>query len=398
MADIDTDDGTIEPDDFDVEAAVNDPALGAGDDAPEDAAPAPTGDDYEDVFREEPPPEPVVDANGRLHSPDGKFAKKAEAPADAGASPSQDPASDAAPVAGEPPADPFATWAPFTFKADGVEATIDGIRANETHVVIPRTVWDSEFRPKHLANREAWQEERGQWQQRIQQAETAAQMAQRQRSEREDYAQAIIAQHNALMSDPAKLAAFFEDFERQAPILQARIEADTYRSQLQQRQQTEQQARAAAEYEQLFERSADAYEADMRSLLKDPKYAPLATDEEELTDLLAELWNPALVLLDPRGGAPTLNRAPILEQLDRRVAFLTRRQSTWQKTAHAEATNKAAVTSPVTTPRTVAPAKTAPKTTAPSRRPTAPALAAARRITQEDRDSWGKDYESVFED
>lgn len=396
------DDTLVDPDDQDIDGAVA--ALG-GDDAA-DTAPADAASDtsYDDVFEDTPDP------GDQPRGPDGRFLPKEETPQ----APAPTAGASAAPPAGPlgapppaPPPDPYADWQPFPFKADGVEATIDGIRANETHIVIPRAVWDSEFRPKHLANREAWQQERQQWQQRIQQAEGYAQQAVQEHAERVHRADAIVAQFNDLIANPDKFAAFLDDFERQAPILQARIDADVARKESAQLKAAQQREVQQAEYDRLITQSADLFEQDVTALLKDAKYAGLATSDDERNELLMELWDPQLILIPDRDypeyglrrGVPAVNRDAVTQLLDRRAAFLARRQSTWQQTAHAEARNAAAVASPATTPRTVPAAKPGPRTPAPpARRPPSQPAPLSRRITDEDREAWEKDYASVFDE
>lgn len=406
MADTENDELT-DPTDDEIEGAL----AVIGDD-PEAAPPPDASDDgYGSVLDEDEaqaPPEEGAQPRG----PDGKFVKKdepppdeatkpenatPEAPADAGASPSQEAA----------PADPFAGWSPFTFKADGVEASIAGIVANDTHVVIPRAVWDSEFRPKHLANREAWQGERQQWQQRIQQAEGYAQQVEAQRTERELQAEAILREHAALMEDPNRLQAFLADFERQAPIMQARIEAQTYKAQLDQRAQAEKAARDREDYEAMYQRSADAFERDVRAMLADTKYAGLTSNDDEITDLLAEIWNPQLVLIPNRDvpelgyrrGEPIANRERITELLDRKAAFLMKRQAAWQQATQAVTRNAAAVAPPATSPRTAKPSTpTKPPAAPPVRAAKAPAPPArAYRTTDEDKEAWSNDYAGLLD-
>lgn len=391
------DEQETDPTDDDIEGALS--ALG-GEDA---AAPAPEESDagYAEVLEDEPASE-----GDQPRGPDGKFLSKEtpppdpatpdatktpEAPADAGASSSQ------------APADPFAGWAPFTFKADGVESTLAGVVANDTHVVIPRAVWDTEFRPKHLANREAWQGERQQWQQRIAQAEQYARQVETTKAEREQQAEAVLAEFSHLIGDPARLQEFLADFERNAPIMQARIEAQTYKAQLEQRARAEEAQRSQTEYQAMYERSADAFERDVRGMLADTKYAGLAANEEEVTDLLAELWDPHLVLIPNRDvpelgyrrGEPVANRERLTELLDRRAAFLMKRQAAWQQAAQTTTRNAAAVAPPATSPRTAKPSTPSKPTSAPpvraaKPRPVPPVT--AHRITDEDREAWANDY------
>jgi hypothetical protein len=398
-------DDDVQPDEMDGVLAN----LSDGDDAA--AVDTDAGDDYADVFAEDTGP-PRDDA--------GRFAKRDADPPDPNAKPTAEateapsPADGASALGEAAPVDPFAEWQPFTFKADGVEATLEGIRANDTHVVIPRDVWDSEFRPKYLANRDAWQEERNGYRAQVQQATAFARQAAEERSAREARAEAVIGEFEKLMQDPDQLVAFLQDFERQAPILRAQLDAEEARSMLAQRDRAEQAQRVEAEREQLFARGTDTFEQECIALLKDTKYSGLALNDDERDELLAEIWEargPQLVRIADRDypeyglrrGDMTVDRETLTELFDRRAAYLAKRITKAASVTTAEQKNAARVASPATHPQTTKPAgakgKPAP---ASNTRRTAPAPVdhsrVSTRLTDDELDALDRDFASVFDE
>jgi hypothetical protein len=379
-----------------------------GDDA--STAETEAGDDYAEVFAED---------DGPPRNPDGTFAKRegADPPDPATDKPAEATTEAPSPdgASALPAVDPFAEWQPFTFKADGVEATLEGIRANDTHVVIPRAVWDTEFRPKYLANRDAWQEERNQYRAQVQQATAFARQAQEEKSAKEARAEAIIGEFEKLIGDPDALAQFAADFERNAPILRAQLEAQEARALLAQREHAEQAQRAEVEREQLFARGTDTFEAACIDLLKDTKYSGLVLNDDERDELLAEIWEargPQLVRVADRDypeyglrrGDMTVDRETLTELFDRRAAYLAKRITKATSVTTAEQRNAARVASPATHPQTTKPAggKGKPATAPPARRkapePFADYGRVSTRLTDEEDDALTRDLMSVFDE
>lgn len=381
-----------ELDDIDVDGAVAElddqqtPAPDAGVSAiQEDERPGDYAAEADDVVAED---DGAVGEQPR--GPDGKFLSKPEA---AAAEPT-DPAAAAAAAAAELP-DPFAAYSPFQFRVDGTDVNLDGIRANDTHVVIPRELWQRELMPNYLGSREAWQEQRGQWTQREREYQQAIQQEQLERK-------AVVDEFNALISDPQRLQQFLTDFERELPVLQQKLRADAAERQLHAQQYRLQQQQQQAEYSHAFEAGTTAFEAECVSLLKDPAFSALAASPEERDDLLAEIWTlggPQHVLIDARGQV-SIDKDWLQQQFARRASVLARREAQWRKVSTTEQRNAAAVAPPATSPRTAPiPKANGSKPATPNRRP-APRQApvtAPPRITDEMREQFKNDYASILD-
>jgi hypothetical protein len=376
------DDELIDPDDADIESAVAD--LESPDAPAADAGASDFSEGYDDAADEV-----AFEEAGQPRGPDGKFLPKAEAAAPVAADPN------AAPAVPESVVDPFAGYNPFAFKIDGTDVALEGIRANETHVVIPRDVWDQQLRPTYLANRESWQQERGSWKQREHGYQQQIQHAQ-QRSD------AIVSEFNALIADPDRLQAFVQDYERQLPILQAQMRADAAERQLWSQHQEQQRQQQEAEYQQVFAAGTDAFEAEAVALLKDPMFASIApTSDDERDELLADIWQtmgPQLVLVGD-GNRVSIDKDTLTQQLTKRAQFVARREQKWKSATTTEQRNAAAIASPATSPQTAPIPKGSKPSTAP-KRPMAPKAPGAdvHRITDEDRETWRNDFASAFDD
>jgi hypothetical protein len=389
MAD-DTD--LIDPDEDDIEAAVADldtetETSGAADNA---ALAVSVDADVDAVLDEA--DGVAAPSDGPARGPDGKFIPKAEA------APAPEAAATEPPVVPETaPVDPFAALAPFPFKVDGTDVNLDGIRADDRYIHIPRELWDRELRPNYLGSRQAWQQERAQWQQQqrgFQQQVTASQQR----------ADAIVNEFNALISDREKLIGFVENFEREGPLLMERMRADAAVRQLQQYNEQIAEQQRAREYEDTLNRGADAFEQAAVELFKDPAFAVLApANDDERDDLLAEIWRaggPAMVrIFEDRSIA--VDRDALMQDFQRRAQFIQRREAKWREASTTEQRNKAAVSPPATSPQTAPiPGKQAVrKPLAAAKAPTRAAEPVpAHRITDEMREQWKNDFASVFDD
>lgn len=375
----------IDPDADDIEAAVADldqeqeatDAVASDVSASDDV-----GADIDDVLDED---------EGQPRGPDGKFLPKAEKAAED--APAVDPN---APVVPEPAAvDPFAGYNPFAFKVDGTDVALEGIRANDTHVVIPRELWDRELRPNYLGSRQAWQQERGQWQGRERQY-------QQQMAATEERARAVVDEFNALIADPNKLLQFVENYERELPLLQQKMRADAAERQIRAVQEQQQAIQQQQQYQALEQAGADALEAEVIALLKEPAFASLAATDDERDDLLVELWQTKAkhwIQVTPDNRVGGIDRESLQSELSRRAQFIARREARVREALTTEQRNKAAVASPATSPRT-APIPKATRTTPAARKaPTSrPAQAQAHRITDEMREQWREDFASVFDE
>lgn len=171
----------------------------------------------------------------------------AEAPADSEASsaPTEPTAAEAASADGSPdgspdaPAEPTAAAPPlttegftpppgdpFTFTVDGQQVAVDGAVVAGDYIVIPKTVWDRQIRPNHLADRRVWREKERAY-------STALQEAQQGFHERVARADAILARVAELnQAGPEAWAQWLDQFQQNAPLLEAQAREAAARQQL----------------------------------------------------------------------------------------------------------------------------------------------------------------------
>jgi hypothetical protein len=174
--------------------------------APDNADAAPSTEDSAEDESAQPsaqPRDPVT----------GKFAPKAEAP-EAAAAPVAEtlPAQPVvAPVSDAVPAQP-ATPSAFTYKAGGREYTIPGLAVPPEHEAEVRALLSEGMH------------HRTSWRQREQQLRQTVESERQQLTQEKARLDAINSELVRLMADPDAFAEFYQNFERDAPALQARAE------------------------------------------------------------------------------------------------------------------------------------------------------------------------------
>lgn len=133
------------------------------------------------------------------------------------------------------------TGDPFTFTVDGQQVAVDGAVVAGDYIVIPKTVWDRQIRPNHLADRRVWREKERAY-------STALQEAQQGFDERVARADAILARVAELnQAGPEAWAQWLDQFHQNAPLLEAQAREMAARQQLERIQAAE---TARAQHEQ----------------------------------------------------------------------------------------------------------------------------------------------------
>jgi hypothetical protein len=275
-----------------------------------DAGAGPDEFDFSDVFTEDstPAPEPTS-ATGDSSAPppessspgldDGQSSPEStapEAPEDDGLGtpdappPPASAAGAPAPTDGTPPPTAAPLVAPenaqFAFKADGAEVQLKGawVTSDGAHIVIPKGVWDREFRPHFIGNRQQWmQKERG-YHSQIQQLQAA-------KSQKETEAEAVVAEVAEMLSKgPDAFAEWADNFAINAPLLLERAKANAYKQQLDSRAQQETAQQEQERVQQLIPQLQDRLATALEQALSRPDFQLLAATQDEKVELLRDLW------------------------------------------------------------------------------------------------------------
>jgi hypothetical protein len=177
---------------------------------------------------------------------------------------------------------------PFTFKADGTEFTLDGVRLNEDgDIVISSEDWSRQVQP-HLADRRVWQAKEQEFKKAIADLDPAINPVVKQ-------AEVMLTKVNELLTDADALDAFVEDFEKNRD----RLIADAEKARLQQEldnlkaaKSGEQQAQQTAD---LGSQIATGIEQLVEMAVAEEAYAGLDTGYLSglLTDMKASIFYPA---------------------------------------------------------------------------------------------------------
>jgi hypothetical protein len=167
-------------------------------------------------------PDDPAEVDARAESPDEGVEPETEAPPDI--------------VAWSPPEG----GQPFAYKADGREFPVEGGLRYDHGIYLPTTAWEQVQR--NLGDWEARQHRYSQLQR---------QYEERDPEKHPDVVRARVTTQNflaLLQQGPEKVAEWLDNFQTNAPLLQAQIEAQTYKAQLESRQSqwTEQQSESRA--------------------------------------------------------------------------------------------------------------------------------------------------------
>lgn len=119
------------------------------------------------------------------------------------------------------------TGEPFAFTVDGQQVAVDGAVVAGDYIVIPKAVWDRQIRPNHLADRRVWREKERAYATQLQQAQQGFD----ERVARADAILAKVAELNA--AGPEAWAQWLDQFQQNAPLLEAQARELAARQQLQ---------------------------------------------------------------------------------------------------------------------------------------------------------------------
>lgn len=172
------------------------------------------------------------------------------------------------------------TGDPFTFTVDGQQVAVDGAVVAGDYIVIPKAVWDRQIRPNHLADRRVWREKERAY-------ATAVQEAQQGFNDRVARADAILARVAELNAQgPEAWAQWLDQFQQNAPLLEAQAREAAARQQLERiqametaRAQQEQASTLVPVLRQHLERAVD-------TAIGLDEYKLLAPDAAALKELL----------------------------------------------------------------------------------------------------------------
>lgn len=118
------------------------------------------------------------------------------------------------------------TGDPFAFTVDGQQVAVEGAVVAGDYIVIPKTVWDRQIRPNHLADRRVWREKERAYAAQLQHVQQGF-------DERVARADAILAKVAELnQAGPEAWAQWLDQFQQNAPLLEAQAREMAARQQL----------------------------------------------------------------------------------------------------------------------------------------------------------------------
>jgi len=254
---------------------------------------------YDDVFADDaeslpsdtqPSSDAVAAGTGEAAAPVTPDATAEPAPTDPTAAPSTEPPAidGAAGIAAAPALDPFARppdAAPFNFRVDGANVAIDGAWVNPNgDIVIPRRTWETDIRPRWIANRGGWEQRERGYTEKIRTLESS-------QSAKEQQAEAVLQQLDSLMQKgPDAMAQWLDNYERNFPLLKAEAEKAALQRQLDSKAELESRRSEEDRRQQEIPRMQNDLAGSLEGLLKDPRFAVLSGTNDENVALLRDLW------------------------------------------------------------------------------------------------------------
>jgi hypothetical protein len=252
----------------------------------------------------------------------------------------------------------------------------DGALAYPTGVWIPKGAWERQVVP-NLANRQAWQHERGSLHQRASEAEGQYKALEAQHA-------AVLAEVDRIFSDPDKAEGFFQNWQVDGPRLRAEMDARATKAQLDQYRQRDaresQQQQDAALLAELPVHLGDGVAEILDSVGVTVQGEADRTRWREWVLDLCETFGPKAFFSRDTTGQVTLDEA--------KVERLVRREL--ERSKQATTTTKAVARKVVMNAAAVAPTKAV--HARPAVRPAATPRDETGKFTREDPDDWERNF------
>lgn len=258
------------------------------------------------------------------------------------ATPSGQPAAESSPPAATPSGTPDGT--PFSFRVDGLAVEAEGAYEHDGRITMPREVWDRVVQPR-VADRGRMQQVQERMQTRVRTLESEAEA-------REDRFKKVLGKVDELFSDPARLKAFAEQYDVQAPRFKLEIENELLKTQTKRHETERQSSQAEAEEREFRELMptglSNAVDVVIQRIAPDAK----GVDKKALVTELEGLWDANVPIFfrvqegDGSGLNPQEHKWGVNLDLVARFAQpyvkLHQRTASEQQAAAVEAANKAA--------------------------------------------------------
>jgi len=314
---------------------------------------AETGEEPEEVEVEPSPDEDATDLDELAAADD---ADSDEQPEDEGAAPDDRPrdehgrfiSAEAAPSAAGPSkpetSPPEPTGTPFSFRVDGNAVDVEGAVERDGVISIPRTAWDGQIQNR-LANRGRIQHVQERMQSRVRQLESEAEA-------REERFRTVLGKVDELFSDPARVKAFYERYQHEAPRFKLEIENELLKSQSKRHEQSLKSRESEAE-EREFAEMAPVALTNAVGMVVDQIAKDANVDRKAIADDLWGLWDSGVPLyfrvqegdgsgLDPKEHTWGVNLA-LVERIAKPYVELQRKSTVADKAKEVEAKNSAAL-------------------------------------------------------
>jgi hypothetical protein len=246
----------------------------------------------------------------------------------------------AAPALSEPaPTTTFVppTGEPFAFRLDRGEIALRGaVQTPDGGVYFAPEAW-RRVHANYLGDRHEWRQRESAHQRQLQEVA-------QQQGEREHRATALLAELESLFADKERLAAAYNDWERQAPILRAQAERKVAETRIQELEAREQQRAEQTRIATLIPQLQDDLGGTMESLLAEPSFAGIP--REDAVDLLRDIWeHQRNTAFAPDGrGHFVVNREWVRERMYTLADRVTRMSERRVEAEKKKAANQAAVT------------------------------------------------------
>ena len=253
----------------------------------------------------------------RPRNPDGTFAprKQEDGPPSATVAPSEPPAT-------PPNVEPR----PFTFQSDKMEYSLDGAQYKEGEgVFIPESQLQ---RTKQLLSNAVyfeknWKRQEQDWKRQLEQAKAPSPEL----KEKEDRANALLQELDAVLSSQEALSQFYENLQSQGPALKERAKARMLEQKLAEIENAKKSEQSIVEEQQEQEEKVEAFRETVAELKADPRFKLFTEqDWEDYEQEMAELEGVLFVKLEdgPEGPGTYIDTAKMVKMAERRAAILGR--------------------------------------------------------------------------
>lgn len=287
--------------------------------APEESAAIDPGEELGEVA-------PQTDDDGQPRDEHGRFATKssqAEPQADGSTGP-------IAPVAPTDPnaAPPDTTQSegqPFVFKSDKRDFTIEGARVfpgEGLYVPESEIARTQQLLSQGVYLEQNWRKQETTWQQRLADAEARA--APGDLVEREQRAEALLAELTAVLTDEDKMVEFVQNLNVNGPALMERARARELQDKLNKYQQQERQVTTEAQGQQEQQDKTAAFQETLDAMKGDPRFRVFTPEDwQEYAEEMAELES---VLFVRKEDGLYLDQGRMVKAAERQARLLGKAQ------------------------------------------------------------------------